>query len=162
MIGRIQIDRTFATVEMKLSYAAAIPVVGTFAGAAKMILGTIQAVGGLLAMVASAPFAWTDKGRHVFLMGVTHSINGIANVAAGAFEAIPLVGSVIGVFRYIRGASGSDAGLRAISGQEHTIFVGYRTLEESARYTDLYDSEIDPENLPKDIEPRRVSPRFAV
>src|ERR1700738_3822032 len=91
----IELERTIAKAEAFLSKAAAIPVVGTLAGAAKMILGVIQTIGALLALIGSLPFLGTQNGKDVARRSVSHIINGLANIVSGALEAVPVLGALI-------------------------------------------------------------------
>lgn len=162
MVVGIEIERVTAGTERLLSYGAVIPVLGAIAGAFKMILGTIQVVGGILGMIVSAPFVWRGEGRHVFSRAGSHTINGLANVVAGALEAIPLVGSVIAGVRIYRSVNGSDSSYRASSGQEHAIIVGYRTLEESPCYYNIDGDEVPAEDVPLNRYVHRTSPLFSI
>lgn len=153
----IQLEKNVAEVEGVLSGLAIIPIVGTLAGALKMILGTIQTVGGVLGMVVSAPFAWNKTGRQVFLRSASHCINGLANIVAGALEAIPGVGTAIGFYRLVHAGWSSYLTShcnKANTGQETTIVVGYRVLEENPSYS-LYEPGLSEEDLPEGEVPPR-------
>ncbi len=50
---------------------------------------------------------------------------------AGALEAIPIVGTAIAGYRYLRTIGGSDLAQKIYTEQEHMFFVGYRILEDN-------------------------------
>lgn len=130
MPKEVNFEREIAKLEFTLSKVAAIPVLGTFGGAAKVCLAIIQTIGGLLALIISIPFLCTEGGRKFASRGGSHFVNGLANILAGVLEGIPIVGSIIYGLRYYRTVSGSDMSESVLTGQEHMLLVGYRILED--------------------------------
>lgn len=113
-------EQGIAQIERKLSGAALIPIVGTVTGVCKMLLGIIQMIGGLLAMVCSLPFLITENGRSVFKRGFSHLCNGLGNVGAGLIEAIPIVGSLVSYYRIFQAL----IIIRPMFRMNHTIIDG--------------------------------------
>lgn len=129
-VAYIGLERRIARAETELSTLAVLPIVGTIAGVVKMLIGVIQTVGGILAMVAS-PLCGRKNFKDVLSRGFSHLVNGPANIVTAAIEAIPLIGSVAGVLRVRRTmpAKVSVAGYD----EENMIVVGYKILRENPR-----------------------------
>jgi len=126
MLNRTGFEKSVVKLEHLLSAAAVVPVLGSIAGAAKVILGTIQTIGALLAMVCSSfPALCSKCGREVFCMGGSHFVNGLGNIVAGALEAVPLVGSAVFMGTKLRRDAKNGQGT---TGQGHFI-LGYSHLE---------------------------------
>lgn len=130
MTQGICLERAVAKVESTLSHAAIIPILGSLPALGKIILGIIQTIGGLLGMLFSSALICTKVGREVFCRSGSHFANGIANILAGIFEAVPIAGSVINCGRGIRREEGFLGRPKLFTGQEHCYLIGYRILEE--------------------------------
>ena len=127
----MQLERTIAKTEYKLSKCAAVPVLGSIPAAGKAVLAAGQITIGSLAMISALPFCVTKEGRALSSRAFSHVVNGMANLGASAIEGVPLVGTAIFAYRFFRIAGKSDYMGRDITGQEHSVFVGYRIIEEN-------------------------------
>ena len=115
-------------VEAGLSYYAFWPIVGIVAGAIKMIIGIIQAVAGLLACIwFSCEHLTEAQGSMSFRRAIDHVGNGVANIIAGALEAIPLLGTVIGCIRLYQACTDNSTGHNTT--QSHTLVCYYPILD---------------------------------
>jgi hypothetical protein len=111
-----------------------------------MILGIIQTVGGLLGIVLSSPFAVvSNTGREIFFRSASHFVNGLANVVASPLEATPIIGTIFFVYRYLRKMESEKMQERIHTGQEHTLLIGYRKLEN---YPISYEKKDGSDNYP--------------
>lgn len=99
-VNNAKLEKHIVDIEYKLTIAAILPIAGQIAGALKVILGIIQAIGGLLGLIFSIPFLWHQKGREIFCRSGSHFVNGFANIGAGIVEATPIIGNVVAIARY--------------------------------------------------------------
>jgi hypothetical protein len=96
------IERNLSRTENVLSSLAAIPIIGTVPAVAKVAMGTVQTITALfIATVAGLPAA-AFGNKKILERSWTHIKNGIGNIAAGAVEAIPLVGTGVFIMRFKR------------------------------------------------------------
>lgn len=128
----LEFKRELSQLEFYLSMGAAIPVLGTIAGNIKIALGIIQTIGGILALVFSLFFICNENGGSIFRNGFSHTVNGMANIAAGSLESIPFVGTAILFLRvgwfHLRE---KNTEIYARTGQEFAVFIGYHDLEKN-------------------------------
>lgn len=117
-------NRTMERVELGLSFGAPIPVLGIVCGVTKVAMGALQM---LVAFVVSfyARFQ-QDEGLATFTL--VHLQHGLYNICAGAFEAIPVVGSLLYLLRLRQQPTGEE--YQIITGHEMQ-FLPYRHLELS-------------------------------
>ena len=82
--------------ERTLSKVAMVPMVGTVAGLAKVLMGVAQSIVGLAGRI------FTPKSElNAYFMA--HAKHGLGNIVAGAVEAIPLVGLFLYIYRCGKG-----------------------------------------------------------
>lgn len=87
------LDQKVNNFENTLSNISCIPIVGTAAGALKIVFGVAQAVLALALAVLSAPFVYCFQDAEVLLMhSWSYVFHGLANILAGSIEGIPGVG----------------------------------------------------------------------
>lgn len=126
------LDSRMNDIENALSNAAKYPVIGIFPGAAKVAVGALQFITALVCSILSLIPTCGSKNptvRYVraFLRHArSHVKHGLGNIAAGAFEAIPFVGSAMYASREMARAK-SDSGLRVETGCEDK-WMPYKTL----------------------------------
>lgn len=126
-LDQVSIDSTVNNIENTLSTVSAIPVVGTLAGGAKVLLGLVQtisaAVSAIFLIAPSFCIGW-DYMKYCW----THIKHGVGNMIAGSFEAVPLLGTGIYFYRRIKGSSASDVQVYISSGHAFK-FMSYPSLE---------------------------------
>lgn len=84
-----KIDKNANEIENFLTELSPIPVVGSFAGGAKVVLGAIQFVVALIGVVgAGIAYIFTEDPKHV-KYAFSHVKHGLGNIAAGSIELIP-------------------------------------------------------------------------
>lgn len=89
----MEIERQLNNAENTLSTIAAIPVVGTLAGAVKVVMGGAQTIGGgIVALISLIP-GWDPSKSSLRGKSLAHVKHGLGNIAGGTLEAIPLVGT---------------------------------------------------------------------
>ncbi len=89
-----QLSGGLTRTENVLSYFSQIPVLGTATGVTKVAMGVLQTI------VASAGavigiFARIFDNKKIFAYALDHLENGLGNIVAGTFEAIPLIGTAL-------------------------------------------------------------------
>lgn len=91
----LSLDHFCDSFERKTTEAALIPLVGTVAGALKVVGGAVQVISAIACAILLFIPALA-RGELGTLMGHswTHLKHGLGNILAGTIEAIPLVGSV--------------------------------------------------------------------
>ena len=152
------IELVMSDIEDRLSDAAAPPIIGTLAGAAKVVLGGVQGTcGGVVATLFAVPAIFSKKDRCIFKKGVTHLIHGGANIAAGSLEAIPLVGLAIWTVRKFSSlkSSVSIQGYKYISGQENKL-VGYASVVAERQRLESSDDSTSDISSPPELKAKRV------
>jgi hypothetical protein len=92
-----KIDHAFNETERALSIVGIVPVIGTVAGLSKALIGVAQLIVGVVGGIFTSTCMDNSKLTERFW---THAHHGAANIAAGLLEAIPLVGSYIGIKRF--------------------------------------------------------------
>lgn len=120
-------DLPMNNAENYLTYVAYYPVVGAFAGTAKVILGVTQTITALAcAILCTLPCVMS--GDYTLLNhNVRHIIHGLSNIPTGLLEAIPLVGTALWKLREYRLSRTDDLVVYPYSGQE-TKFLPYPSL----------------------------------
>lgn len=108
----IRLERSLLWVEDKLSIVSAVPIVGTITGVTKAGLGGVQAISAIaFGILFGLPCAIVGK-RSLLEYSWIHIKNGSANILAGIFESIPLVGTIIYLCRRNAFLRASFAGQR--------------------------------------------------
>ncbi len=125
----IKVDQMMNNIENTLSQIAAYPIAGTLAGTAKVIIGITQSITALaLGILTFIPA--TAKGDYSSISySWTHIKHGLGNIAGGTFEAIPLLGTAMYFFRYLRQQRDSTLLVRLSTGYENK-WMPYPSLVE--------------------------------
>lgn len=136
----MNLDRTINDVENFLSDVALLPIAGTVAGAAKILLGTVQTVTAVACAILLALPSLCTFNFSSFNYACSHIGHGIGNIIAGTFEAIPLVGTFISLVRTYSNAASVEVKLQ--TGHENK-FMPYQSLVESDwKFGGVDDSKI--------------------
>lgn len=140
----VNIERTIAYTEGTLSVVAIIPAVGSIPAVVKVALAALQTVAGLFVMLGSLPFVWHKDGRDVFTRSFSHVVNGVANVVAGILEAVPLVGTVIGICKIVRyqdqyAKPADHPSYSVVHTGQLSLVIGYQILEDHPEFVSLRD-----------------------
>jgi hypothetical protein len=117
-------NRKMERLELGLSWGAAIPFAGTLCAVAKVVIGFFQTLAGFFVSF----YAMYKDDNALINFCKVHQEHGLYNMLAGAFEAVPLVGSLLYMFRCSNKPVGEDYQL--ITGHEMQFFP-YRHLEIS-------------------------------
>lgn len=125
----MRLDGIIDNMENKLSFVSAIPIIGTLAGGAKVLMGAGQ---GLTALAYGAltfiPAVYTGDYSSL-KYSWTHIKHGLGNMGAGTVEAIPLVQTALYGLRVVRGDGKSDFQAYLYTGHEKK-FMPYTSLVE--------------------------------
>lgn len=97
--NRVELDQKINNIENNLSKIAAIPLVGTLAGGAKVCLGAAQSFTALAITIITAIPASRTGDWSTTSYAWSHVKHGLGNIIAGTLEAIPVVGSILWVYR---------------------------------------------------------------
>lgn len=123
----INIERDMNNMENALSNIAFYPVVGTVAGAVKVIVGTTQLVTAIACALLCVFPSLVVKNWSVEKRAWSHIKHGCGNVLAGIVEAVPLVSMLVYGIRIWKNASGSDDRVRVNTNHENK-FMPYESL----------------------------------
>lgn len=125
----LYVDRTINNIENTLTEVSAYPVVGTLAGCAKVLMGTVQwltgLAGGILTIIPAAITGDWSPVKYSW----THIKHGAGNMSAGTIEAIPLVQTALYGIRQLRQRCDSDVRAHLYTGHEGK-FMPYTSLVE--------------------------------
>lgn len=137
-IGTYNLSKMINKAENELSNVAKTPVLGILAGVTKMAGGGVQALSALACgIIVGIPLAATGK-TSILNHSWVHLKHGLGNIAAGFFEAIPGVGTLLWHVRDMkRGGTTSDdpRGVRLDETKHDNKFMAYPELVR-------YDSSI--------------------
>lgn len=122
-------------VENALTVGAAVPILGVVPAAAKIILGIAQVVAGIAFILFDGIMnglsglykSYKDEGAASF--GARHIVHGLANIAAGAVEAIPLVGTISLLVRLRKAENIKEFVMEPIAAME-SQFIQYKGYKE--------------------------------
>lgn len=88
----IRVENQLAKAEYRLGQAARLP---GLPGAAKILMGTIQAVVAFtVAFFSAIPAMGSKNARFIFLRSIAHIGHGFVNIGAGVAESIPGIGYI--------------------------------------------------------------------
>jgi hypothetical protein len=161
-VSLVGLERNITNLEFNLSVAGIIPVLGAIPGITKVAFGIVQTLGALLVMILSLPFCWSESGRAVTRRAVSHIVNGVGNIVAGALESIPIVGTVIVLIRIRSVVKAEEPQAISITGQEQS-FVGYAALEKNPERFRKLNNTQNNENSWSNLPPfSHVSPWIVV
>jgi hypothetical protein len=90
--GMDRLQTGLSHAEMRMSYLARIPILGTVTGVAKIAMGTLQTLAGVGGTVVGG-IARIFGNKRMLPYSLDQLKNGLGNVVAGSVEAIPLVGT---------------------------------------------------------------------
>lgn len=79
--------------ETLLNIGCAVPVLNSFNGISKALLGTTQITAGVALAVLTSPFYWTNTGERIHFHCAKHIIHGAANVVSGLVLSLPIIGN---------------------------------------------------------------------
>lgn len=137
------IDRRINNVENTLSLISAVPVVGTFAGLAKIALGAAQGTTalavGALSLIPSALNGKLSPNAKYSWMHVKH---GAANMIAGAFESIPVVQTILYFDRKLRTIPNSDIQAHIFTGHENKYMPYDSLVKKDWKFIGADDDEV--------------------
>lgn len=98
--GTVDIDRIALETEAQFTSWTKYPLIGTFCGIGKVIFGAIQLLfAAAIALLSALPALIFYPLRPLFMNSLRHGCHGIANIAAGTMESLPLVGPLFFAIR---------------------------------------------------------------
>ena len=89
-----QLSEGLTRTENVISYFSQIPVLGTATGVTKVAMGVLQTIAATAGAVIGI-FARIFDNKKIFAYALDHLENGLGNIVAGTFEAIPLIGTAL-------------------------------------------------------------------
>lgn len=126
---RVRLERELNDIENSLSRVSAIPLVGSLAGATKVVLGAAQSLTALTCGLFSMIPSMVTKDYTFSNRCLTHLKHGIGNIAAGIVEAVPGVQTLSYVVRKRKGSMDSDPRVKLTTHHENK-FMPYKSLIE--------------------------------
>ncbi len=115
MANSVQCLQSPRKMEEFLASGAMIPFLGTISGIARVALGILETLGGLIGAFISIPSALSPgsdrEDKVMFCVSTECFVTGLKNIVFGAIDSIPLVGSIFefGVMRWdMRGMDAID------------------------------------------------------
>lgn len=125
------IDHIADTIENILTTSAIVPILGAVPALLKIIFGIIQALCALLTLVALTFFIPFEPVRELWFHAFRHIVHGLGNMMLGVAQAIPLIGTCIGIYQSSEKTKNLDAKLTFYNSQSHKFFA-YKTLEDTS------------------------------
>lgn len=122
----VNIERGINEIENELTLISTVPIFGSIAGGAKIVLGTVQSLCGI---VSIAPMACID--RSLLIHSWNHIKHGAGNIIAGSIEAIPFVAQGM----YFTRSRSADLQVR------HEVFLDTRHRNKFMPYKLLVEAD---------------------
>lgn len=142
-----------------LSFTAVVPVLGSVAAVLKIVFGTLQTLCSIISLVIATFFLAIEPAREFWFHAFRHIFHGIGNVLIGSIQAIPLIGTFVGVYQWRETVKHSDAASTYYNSQSHKFFA-YRTLEDTS-WIKYQCGEIEPEqSVPSEFVPSKYKQRL--
>jgi len=97
----LNVDHFFDRAERKLSEDLAwCPLLGSFPGAARLVMGSLQAITAfVLSIIFLVPAIFSENARELLKFTASHIVHGLGNMLGGAIETIPFGGLVFWAVR---------------------------------------------------------------